>query len=146
MNLANAGCSEGFWLKMLEVIKKIRWCKAFQKFLCVFLRNGGGSAVQSLQLNATLWVNQIWTQGENLAELDRQQAHGLDGVNINRLLAPNLPEEPQEGDEFHALTRSIDQFNGVQFMAVNEVAPKVVFVATSIDALNDDICFFGKAS
>ena len=145
MDLTDARCSEGFWLKMLEVIKKIRWCKAFQEFLCVFLRNGGGSAVQSLELNATLWVNQIRTEGEDLAEFDRQQAHGLDRVDINWLLAFDLPEEPQEGDEFHASTRSINQFDGVQFMAVNEVAPQVVFVATSINALNDDIRFFGKA-
>ena len=145
MDLADAGCGEGFRLEMLEVVEKICRRKAFQEFLRVFLWNGSGPAVQSLQLNATLWVNQIRTEGENLAELDRQQAHGLDGVDINRLLAPDLPKEPQEGDEFHALTRSIDQFNGVQFMAVNEVAPQVVFVAISIDALNDDVSFFGKA-
>ena len=145
MDLADARCGEWFRLEMLEVVEKIRRRKAFQEFLRVFLWNGGGSAVQSLELNATLWVNQIRTEGEDLAEFDRQQAHGLDRVDINRLLAFDLPEEPQEGNEFHGVTRSIDQFNGVQFMAVNEVAPQVVFVATSVDTLNDDIRFFGKA-
>ncbi len=129
---------------MLEMVKEICWRKAFQEFLCVFFWDGGGSAVQSLQFNATLRVNQIGTQGENLAEFDRQQAHGLDGVDVHRLLALDLPEEPQKGDEFHGVTRSIDQFNGVQFMAVDEVAPQVVLVAAPIDALNDDTRFFGK--
>ena len=60
-------------------------------------------------------------------------------------VASDLPEEPQEGDKFHAATRSIDQFYGVQFMTVNEVAPQVIVITTPIDALNDDICFFGEA-
>ena len=46
---------------------------------------------------------------------------------------------------FMGLTRLIDQFNRVQFVPVNEVAPEVVFVPVPFHTLNHHVGFFRKS-
>ena len=60
---------------MLEMVEESIGRKAVEEALRVFLRNGGGSAVELLEFDASVGVDQIGTKGEDLAEFDRQQPH-----------------------------------------------------------------------
>ena len=144
MDLADTGCGEGCWLYALKVVSKSGWSKAVQELLRIFFGNGGCSAVEALQLNAPLRFNQVWAQSKNLTQFNRQEPHGLNRVNVHGFLSLQLSEEPEERREFHVLTRSVNKFDGVQFMSVDEVSPQVVFVAASFNALDDHVDFLGK--
>ena len=104
VNLSDAGCSEWCRVNAVEVVHEPRRSKFVQQPLRIFFRNRCSSAVQFLELNAPFWVDQIGAKSENLTEFYRQEAHGLNLVNVHRLLASNLTEEPEERYEFHVLT------------------------------------------
>ena len=81
----------------------------------IFRWNGCSSAVQLLELYAAVGVNKVGPKGKDLAKLDRQQAHGLYGINIDWFFSLQLPEEAKEGQEFHGRSPLVQSTNSMAF-------------------------------
>ena len=52
---------------------------------------GVGALVEPLELQAALRWQQVWAKRENLPDFDREQAHALDALKVNRLPTPDGP-------------------------------------------------------